>query len=198
MAAYRVTDAQLTALANTIRSKSGTTGALQFPNGFQQAIRAITAGGAGGGTDTSDANAAAGDIRSGKTAYVNGEKLTGTLVPGEYVMLTGTATVEEEEELILTVENVPFTAEGAIVWHTASYNPHYYTRGEQTLLFTIGTPDGEDTTGLCYDYKLVGSKGNAYAGMQIFQNGSTVYLFADACYNGPYQYLIWGHPGSQA
>ena len=48
MAAYRVTDAQLTALANTIRSKGGTNEALQFPGGFLQAIRAISGGGAGG------------------------------------------------------------------------------------------------------------------------------------------------------
>lgn len=43
---------------------------IAFPDGFTSEIGELT--------NTSDANAAAGDIQSGKTAYVNGTKITGT------------------------------------------------------------------------------------------------------------------------
>lgn len=165
MALKKIDDTQLTTLANAIRAKGGTSDPLTFPDGFVSAIESIASeGGSSGGVQ----------------------------------MLTGTQTIEfdteaEDGEMIMVVNDVPFTADGAIVWHTSSYSTHYYVRGEQTLLFAVGSPTSAGTTGLCYDYGLTGFKGNAYAGMQIFQNGSTVRLFADAYYNGPYKYVIWGH-----
>lgn len=71
MANYLVTDTQLKAIADKIRAKTGTVGGIEFTTEFLSEIEKLT--------DTRDADAAAGDIRLGKTAYVNKSKITGNM-----------------------------------------------------------------------------------------------------------------------
>lgn len=67
---YSVTGEQLTGIADAIREKTGGTDPLSFPDEFEEGISSLT--------DTSDADATEEYLHINKTAYVNGEKITGT------------------------------------------------------------------------------------------------------------------------